>query len=222
VIVFDKSDVVLYVKTYSIIKEVRMKKIIAGLLLVLSWSVLVHAGDKPLSKPGVLGEEAIALTEKLSANYDTFIVKDFATDGAEIVNMDKDEQEKLKEVKPEIVKSLTENIVKYVKKNTKFAQVSSNDAPAGKAVILEGKFTKFNAGHGAAKVFLGWMAPESSKTNISVSGRLIDAASGKELATFSDTRSGNEGSSVGFVGIVYKIQAKDEGEEIAKFIKKLY
>lgn len=199
-----------------------MKKIIGSLLLVMSWAVLAHAGDKTLSKPDVLGEEKVFLTDTLSKSYDTFIVRDFKTEGAEIVNMDKDEQDKLREVKPEIINTLTENIVKYVKDNTGFAKVSSNVVPTGKAVILEGKFTKFNAGHGAAKVFLGWFAPESSKTNISVSGRLLDAKSGKELATFSDTRSGNEGGSVGFVGLIFKIQAKDEGEEIAKFIKKLY
>ncbi|MFA7403101.1 MAG: DUF4410 domain-containing protein [Pelobacteraceae bacterium] len=199
-----------------------MKKIISSLLLVVSCAVLAHAGDTTLSKPDVLGEEKIFLMEKMSTKYDTFIVKDFTTEGVEIANMDKDEQEKLKEVKPEIVSTLTENIVKYVKKNTDFKKVASNTSPTGKAVILEGKFTKFNAGHGAAKVFLGWMAPESTKTNISVTGRLIDAKTGKELATFSDTRSGSEGGSVGFVGIVFKIQAKDEGEEIAKFVKKLY
>jgi hypothetical protein len=199
-----------------------MKKIISSLLLVMSWAVLVHAGDTTLSKPEVLGEEKVFLTEKLSTKYDTFIVKDFTTEGSEIVNMDKDEQDKLKEVKPEIVSTLTENIVKYVKKETDFKKVASNVAPTGKAVILEGKFTKFNAGQGAAKVFLGWFAPEGAKTNISVSGRLLDAKTGKELATFSDTRSGSEGGAVGFVGTVFKIQAKDEGEEIAKFVKKLY
>jgi hypothetical protein len=199
-----------------------MKKIISSLLLVMIWAVLVHAGDTTLSKPEVLGEEKVFLTEKLSTKYDTFIVKDFTTEGSEIVNMDKDEQDKLKEVRPEIVSTLTENIVKYVKKETDFKKVASNVAPTGKAVILEGKFTKFNAGQGAAKVFLGWFAPEGAKTNISVSGRLLDAKTGKELATFSDTRSGSEGGAVGFVGTVFKIQAKDEGEEIAKFVKKLY
>jgi hypothetical protein len=199
-----------------------MKKIISSLLLVMSWAVLVHAGDTTLSKPEVLGEEKVFLTEKLSTKYDTFIVKDFTTEGSEIVNMDKDEQDKLKEVKPEIVSTLTENIVKYVQKDTDFKKVASNVAPTGKAVILEGKFTKFNAGQGAAKVFLGWFAPEGAKTNISVSGRLLDAKTGKELATFSDTRSGSEGGAIGFVGLVFKIQAKDEGEEIAKFVKKLY
>lgn len=199
-----------------------MKKLLVGILLTLCTAVTGFAGNGTLSKPDVLGEENVLLTEKLSVNYDAFVVNDFSTEGAEIVNMDDEEKAKLAEIKPEIVKMLTENIVKYVKKETGFKSVASNTAAKGRAVVLEGKFTRFNAGQGAAKFFLGWMAPEGAKTNISVSGRLIDAKTGKELATFSDTRSGGEGSTMGFVGYVYRAQAKDEGEEIAEFVKKLY
>jgi hypothetical protein len=184
--------------------------------------VTVNAGDKPLPKPDVLGEESVTITERLSAQYDTFIVKDFSTEGAEIVNMDDDEKAKLAEVKSEIIMIMTENIVKYVKKDTQFKKVVSNMKPSGNAVILEGKFTKFNAGNGAAKIFLGHFAPTGAKTNITVSGRLLDAKTGKELASFSDTRSGGEGAQVGFVGYLFKVQAKDEGEEIANFVTKLY
>ena len=199
-----------------------MKQLLLSVLFVMSGVMTVNAGDNALSKPDVFSEESVSITERLSARYDTFIVKDFSTEGAEIVNMDDDEKAKLAEVKSEIVKILTENIVKYVKKDTQFKKVASNTAPSGKAVVLEGKFTKFNAGHGAAKVFLGLFAPPSTKTNITVSGRLVDAKTGKELASFSDTRSGGEGSQVGFVGYVFKVQAKDEGEEIANFVTKLY
>lgn len=199
-----------------------MKKLILSVLFMLAIAVAATAGDKPLDRPNVLGEEKVFLTEKLSAHYDTLLVRDFTVDGAETVNMNDDEKAKLTEVKPEIIKQLTENIAKYVKKETQFKSVLANAAPQGNAVIVEGKFTRFNAGHGGAKFFLGWMAPESAKTNISVSGRLLDAKSGKELATFSDTRSGGEGGLMGFVGYVFKVQAKDEGEEIANFIKKLY
>ncbi len=198
-----------------------MKRVIGILMLIMGWVMVAHAGDSALSKPGVLGEENVFLTEKLSAKYDTFIVKDFPTSGAEIANMDKDEQARLKEVKPEITRALTESLVEQLKDRTK-ARVTTGKGTSGRAVIVEGKFTKFNAGHGAAKVFLGWMAPEGSKTNVSVTGKLIDAKTRKVLATFSDTRSGHEGSTIGFVGLVFKIQAKDEGEEIAKFIEKLY
>ncbi len=199
-----------------------MKRLVSVVLLVMGWTVLAWAGEGTLPKPDVLGEETVLLTEKLSARYDGIIVRDFSVEGAEIVNMDKDEQARLKEVKPEIVRILTESIVKTLKSETRFARVSAKGGASAKTVILEGKFTRFNAGHGAAKVFLGWFAPEGAKTNISVSGRLIDARSGKELATFSDTRSGHEGTAIGFVGEVFKIQAKDQGEEIAKFIGKLY
>lgn len=199
-----------------------MKRILLGVLFVMSGVMTVNAGDNPLPKPDVLGEESVSITERLSARYDTFIVKDFSTTGAEIVNMDDDEKAKLAEVKPEIIRLLTENIVKYLKKDTQFKKVASNTKPSGNAVVLEGKFTKFNAGHGAAKVFLGWLAPPSTKTNITVSGRLVDAKTGKELASFTDTRSGGEGSAVGFVGHVFKVQATDEGEEIANFVTKLY
>lgn len=199
-----------------------MKVLVSVVLLVMGWTVLAYAGESTLPKPEVLGEETVFLTEKLSARYDSIMVRDFSVEGAEVVNMDKDEQARLKEIKPEIVKALTASIVAKLKSDTGFARVSTKGNGSGKSVILEGKFTRFNAGHGAAKVFLGWMAPESAKTNISVTGRLIDARSGKELATFSDTRSGHEGATVGFVGEVFRIQAKDQGEEIAKFIGKLY
>lgn len=199
-----------------------MKKVISVLLLIMGWVIVAQAEDAVLSKPNVLGEENIFLTEKLSARYDTIIVKNFPSAGAEITNMDKDEQARLKEVKPDITRILTTSLVENLKEKTKFARVSTGKGAGGRAVIVEGKFTRFNAGHGAAKIFLGWMAPESAKTNIAVSGRLVDARTGKTLATFSDTRSGSEGSAIGFVGEVFKIQAKDEGEEIAKFIEKLY
>ena len=199
-----------------------MRQMIAAVIVTLCTVVTGFAGDGTLSKPDVLGEENVMLTEKLSKNYDTFIVRDFSTEGAEIVNMNDEEKGKLAEIKPEIVKLLTDSIVKHVKKETAFKTVSGNTTPKGRAVVLEGKFTRFNAGHGAAKFFLGWVAPEGAKTNISVSGRLVDSVTGKELATFNDTRSGGEGSTMGFVGHVYRIQAKDQGEEIAEFIKELY
>jgi len=199
-----------------------MKRILLGVLFMMFGVAMANAGDKPLSKPDVFDEESVFTTERLSAHYDTIIVKDFSTEGAEIVNMDDDEKAKLAEIKKEIVKTMTENIVKYLKKDTQFKVVSGNPAASGKAVVLEGKFTRFNAGQGAAKFFLGLMAPKGAKTNITVSGRLVDAKTGKELATFTDTRSGGEGSTMGFVGYVFKAQAKDEGEEIANFVTKLY
>lgn len=199
-----------------------MKRIIISLLLVMGCSVLAYAGDKTLSKSGVVDDEEIFLTEKLSTRYDTFIINDFPTDDAELENISADEKKELAEYRPRIVSNFTENVVKYVKKKTDFKTVLSNSPAKGKAVILEGRFTKFNAGQGAAKFWLGAFAPKGAKTNLSMEGKLKDAATGKVLATFKNTRSGNEGSVMGFMGKVFEIQAKDAGEEIAEFIGKLY
>jgi len=197
-----------------------MKKVSLLVVFLLCCASTVFARDT-LPSPEILGKESIFTAERLAA-YDTIIVKEFSTEGAEFVNLDDEEKKIVEEIKPTIVKNLRESLVKYLKKEGKFKHILTSGAPKGKAVIVEGKFTKFNGGIGAAKFFLGWMAPESGKTNISVSGRLIDARTGKELATFSDTRSGGEGGGLGRIRGVMPVQATDEGEEIANFIHKLY
>lgn len=197
-----------------------MKKISFLVVFLLCSPFTVFAKDT-LPNPEVLGKESIFTSERLAA-YDTIVVKEFATEGAEFANLDDEEKKIVEEIKPTIVKNLRESIVKNLKKEDKFKNVLTNGAPKGKAIIVEGKFTRFNGGIGAAKFFLGWMAPESGKTNISVSGRLVDAKTGKELATFSDTRSGGEGGGLGRLRGVMPVQATDEGEEIANFIHKLY
>jgi hypothetical protein len=197
-----------------------MKKISLLAVFLLCNAFPVFARDT-LPSPDVLGKESIFTSERLSA-YDTIVVTAFSTEGAELANLDDEEKKIVEEIKPTIVKNLKESLVKYLKKEGKFKNVLANGTPKGKAIIVEGKFTKFNGGIGAAKFFLGWMAPEGGKTNISVSGHLIDAKTGKELATFSDTRSGGEGGGLGRIRGVMPVQATDEGEEIANFIYKLY
>lgn len=197
-----------------------MKKVSLLVAFLLCCVFTVYAKDT-LPSPEVLGKESIFTAERLAA-YDTIIVKDFSTEGAEYANLDDEEKKIVEEIKPTIVKNLKESLVKNLKKEGKFKNVLTSGTPKGKAIIVEGKFIKFNGGIGAAKFFLGWMAPESGKTNISVAGRLIDAKTGKELATFSDTRSGGEGGGLGRLRGVMPVQATDEGEEIANFIHKLY
>jgi curli biogenesis system outer membrane secretion channel CsgG len=197
-----------------------MKKVSLLVFFLLCGALTVFARDT-LPTPEVLGKESIFTAQRLAA-YDTIVVREFSTDGAELANLDNDEKKIVEEIKPTIVKNLKESLVMNLKKEGKFRNVLNNGEPKGKAIIVEGKFTRFNGGIGAAKFFLGWMAPESGKTNISVAGRLVDARTGKELATFSDTRSGGEGGGLGRIRGVMPVQATDEGEEIANFIHKLY
>lgn len=200
----------------------RLLMVFAAMVMFASTGAgMVSAEDTPLPKPEVLGEETIFTSERL-AKYDTVIVKDFSTAGAEFVNLDDDEKKVVAEITPEIVKNLTDSAIKYLKKSGKFKTVKGNASPTGKAIVIEGTFTRFNGGIGAAKFFLGFMAPEGAKTNISVAGRVLDAKTGKELARFADTRSGGEGGGLGRIKGVMPVQATDEGEEIANFIEKLY
>lgn len=196
-----------------------MKKAIFVLMFCLAVCTGAIAADK-LDKPGVMDEEEIFTTESLS-KYDTVVVRDFTTAGAEYVNLDEEEKKIVEEIKPAIVRNLTESMVKNLKKSGKFAKVYANRSAGGNAIIVKGKIVRFNGGNGAAKFFLGFMAPKSGKTNIAISGQLIDAKTQKVLASFNDIRSGGEGGSLGRIRGVMPIQATDEGEVIAEFITKL-
>lgn len=199
-----------------------MKKVSLLVFFLLCGAFTVCARDT-LPSPAVLGKESVFTAQRLAA-YDTIVIKDFSTEGAELANLDAAEKKTVEEIKPAIVRNLKESLVRILKKEGKFKHVLvlTSGEPRGKAIIVEGRFTRFNGGVGAAKFFLRWMAPKSGRTNISVSGHLVDARTGRELATFSDTRSGGEGWGLGRLRGVMPVQATDEGEEIANFINKLY
>lgn len=197
-----------------------MKKILLLLMLSLTMFSNAFADSEPLSKPGVMDEEKIFTSTSLS-KYDTVVVRDFSTTGAEYLNLDDEEKKTVNEIKPIIVKNMTESIVSHLKKEGKFANVYANRSARGNAIIVKGKFIRFNGGNGAAKFFLGFMSPKSGKTNIAIIGELVDARSGKVLASFEDIRSGGEGGSWGRIRGVMPVQATDEGEVIAEFITKL-
>jgi hypothetical protein len=149
---------------------------------------------------------------KLSA-YATIIVNDFDAKGIVIKNMDEDEMSKFSPQLPLMVKNITDELVKKIKKNTKFQDILTNNAELRKnSVRLEGKIDEFNGGHGAAKWALGFMAPKSVKTYLAYSGRLVEVETGKVLGTFSDTNTG----SLWFVSSMS--YSKDMMEEIASSV----
>ncbi|WP_041970540.1 DUF4410 domain-containing protein [Geobacter sp. OR-1] len=203
-----------------------MKRAFTLLILVLALSTTplsVLAADG-ISKPGKFDEEEILTSDRLGSKYDTIIVKDYSVKGAEITNIDDEEKKMLEAAEKDIVKALTESTVKHLKEKGIFKKVESNGSAKTKAVILQGKITKFNGGVGAAKWFLGFMAPKSTKTNISIEAELVDAASGKALVKIKDIRSGGEGNTLGSGNMTkaFIVQAQDEGEELAEFIKDIF
>ena len=72
----------------------------------------------------------------------------------------------------------------------------------------------------ACRMFVGFGA---GKTYLKVKGHLVDAQSGKELATFKDLETGFKGvNSLESFEDLFPHQAKSLGEHISEFIEKLY
>jgi len=197
-----------------------MKKMLLGLLMVMCCATFANAGDKTLPKPDELSEETIFLTEKLSANYDTLVIKDFSAEGAEYSNVNDEEKAGIVKMLPVLKSNIALTLEAELKEKAIFKTVVRNDVQKDRAVILEGQFSEFNAGSRALKLFVGFGA---GKAYIKFKGRLLDAASGKELALFEDRETGYRGSMTleGYQDL-FPHQAKGIGENLAKFLIKLY
>jgi hypothetical protein len=200
-----------------------MKKSLYALLLSLSLLAagiqVACADENPLPKPDVLTEETVYTSQKLSV-YDTLIIRDFATDGAEYSRVDEEEKGKIDAMKPLLAKTISESLAMELKLKKLFKNISNNGDATENAVILEGAITEFNAGSRALKFFVGFGA---GKAYLMAKGRLIDARTGRELATFVDRETGYRGA-VGMESFLdlFPHQAKSLGENISRFIEKLY
>ncbi len=201
----------------------RMFTVLALLFSLALFSTGLLAADT-LPKPGRFDDEEILTSQRLGQKYTAIIVKDYSTKGAEIANIDDEENKLLHNAKKDIVKALTDSTVKHLKELNLFKRVEANSGAKANALILQGKITKFNGGVGAAKWFLGFAAPKSTKTNISIDAELVDAATGTVLVKIKDVRSGGEGNTLGSGNMTraFMVQAQDEGEELAEFIKEIY
>jgi hypothetical protein len=193
--------------------------LVMSLVLITAGAQIARSDGSTLPKPDVLTEEAIFTSQKLSA-YDTLIIRDFTTDGAEYSRVDEEEKVKIEAMKPLLTKTISESLAMQLKSKKLFTNVVINGEPGGNAVILEGAITEFNAGSRALKFFVGFGA---GKAYLLVKGRLLDAETGRELATFVDRETGYRGA-VGMESYedLFPHQAKSLGENISQFVEKLY
>jgi hypothetical protein len=198
-----------------------MKSIKLFLLAVFSLALVpvASAGEAILAKPGILNEEAVMTSQHLSG-YGTLVIKDFSTDGVVYERINEEEKPKVDAMKTMIAKNLTMSIESAMKTRKLFKNVVMNSDVKENAVILEGNFTEFNGGSRALRFWIGMGA---GKTYLKVKGRLVDAQSGKELATFEDQESGYKGAvSMESFEQLFPHQAISLGEHIGEFIEKLY
>jgi hypothetical protein len=91
-------------------KEEVMKNVLSLLqVLFLVTVASLASAEQTLPKPGVLNEEAVMTSQRLST-YDTIVIKDFSTEGVVYDNIDDEEKPKVDAMKPLIVKNLTFSI----------------------------------------------------------------------------------------------------------------
>lgn len=197
-----------------------MKRFVVAVMLMLAMAVTAMAGDKTLAKPEALSEETIYLTEKLSANYDTLLIKEFSAEGIEYSSVNDEEKAKIIQMIPLLKSNIALTLEAGLKAKNIFKKIVTNGQATGKVAVLEGSFSEFNAGSRALKFWVGFGA---GKAYIKFKGRLIDQASGKELATFEDRETGYRGAmSMESYEALFPHQAKSIGENLATFLEKLY
>ena len=197
-----------------------MKRVIFGIIMLVCCASLASAGDKTLPKPDALSEETIFLTEKLSGQYDTLVIKDFSAEGAEYSRVNDEEKAGIAKMMPMLMNIIADTLTAELKAKGVFKKIARNNVSGGKVVVLEASFSEFNAGSRALKMFVGFGA---GKAYLKFKGRFIDGATGKELALFEDRETGYLGSmSALSYEELFPHQAKGIGENLAKFLTALY
>lgn len=201
-----------------------MKNCLRILLLcvcVMVFAVLPAVADNgtPLPKPDVLTSEEVFTSQRLSG-YETIVIKSLDMEKAAYERVDDEERVKIDAMKPMLNRIYQESVEMELRSRKLFKQVRVNGEPQGKTVLLEGEMTEFNAGSRAMRFWIGFGA---GKTYLAMKGRLVDAQSGTVLATFTDRETGYKGSMTmeSYEGL-FPHQAKSLGENVVKFIEKLY
>lgn len=197
-----------------------MKKIVGSLLFVLSLTAFAYAGDGALPKPDILGEENVSMNKGFS-KYDTIIINNLDMDKAEYSRVDDEEKAKIVNMKPMLNTIFTSTVENELKRRKLFKNVKINAKPTGNELIYNASVDEFNAGSRALTIFVGF---GSGKVHVVMTGKFIDAKTGKELASFKDQEAGGffgsqdlggfEGKFPAFVGRVATLSTD--------FIEKLY
>ena len=196
-----------------------MKKTLLTIFLVLMTAGMAMSADT-LPKPDVLNEENVSMTKGFSS-YETIIINNLDMDHAEYSRVDEEEKAKIVSMKPMMNTIFTSTVEMELKKRKLFKNIKINAKPEGNELIYNAKVDEFNAGSRALTMFVGF---GSGKVHVVMTGKFIDAKTGKELASFKDQEAGGffgsqdlsgfEGKFPAFVGRIATLSTD--------FIEKLY
>lgn len=197
-----------------------MKKIVGSLLFVMSLTVFAYAEEGALPKPDILGEENVSMTKGFS-KYDTIIINNLDMDKAEYSRVDDEEKAKIVNMKPMLNTIFTSTVENELKRRKLFKNIKINAKPKGNELIFNANVDEFNAGSRVLTILVGF---GSGKVHVVMTGKFIDAKTGKELASFKDQEAGGffgsqdlggfEGKFPAFVGRIATLSTD--------FIEKLY
>lgn len=197
-----------------------MKKIVGSLLFVMSLTLFAYAEEGALPKPDILGEETVSMSKGFS-KYDTIIINNLDMDKAEYSRVDDEEKAKIVNMKPMLNTIFTSTVENELKRRKLFNNVKINAKPKGNELIFNANVDEFNAGSRALTMLVGF---GSGKVHIVMTGKFIDAKTGKELASFKDQEAGGffgsqdlggfEGKFPAFVGRIATLSTD--------FMEKLY
>jgi hypothetical protein len=136
---------------------------------------------------------------------------------AEYINITDAEKGKIVQMLPLLKSNISLSLEGELKTRNIFKKIVRHGAASGNVIILEGRFIEFYAGSRTLKFF------GAGKAAIKFKGRLIDGASGKELAAFEDKVTGYHGElPLESYEDLFPLQAKVIGESLSKFFEKLY
>ncbi len=170
-----------------------------------------------MKAPGVLDKEDVMTDESL-AKYKSIGIKIFTTDNVEYNNVDSDEKRQLKNYFKDWQKLLARTIKNELNGGNVTAFIIDPDGKnADKAdMIIEGEFTQVNMGSAFSRVFWGFGAGQAGVT---VKGKLVDAKTGKVLATFQ--HESTSGLQNGDKWQMVENRVAATGDKIAEFVQKL-
>jgi uncharacterized protein (DUF342 family) len=170
-----------------------------------------------MSAPGVLDKENVMTDESLS-KYKSIGIKIFSTDNIEYNNVNDDEKRQLKNYLKDWQDLLARTMKNELSGDRVTAYIIDPDGKnADKAdMIIDGEFSQVNMGSAFSRIFWGMGAGQAG---ITVKGKLIDAKTGKELATFEhESTSGLQGGDKWQL-VGNRVQAT--GDKISEFVQKL-
>jgi hypothetical protein len=164
-------------------------------------------------KGGILDE--LTLYVEKAPKTSSVAIRSFSATDADLVQGEKkDETKKLQADGPRL---LAEAFVSAVKESGAFTNVSVIDPaakPPADALIVEGKFTELDPGSRAKRYLVGF---GSGKSAVSVEGT-VKSADGTLIASFKQRRVGVMGMAGGDSIGKLSSDAKNIGEDVAKFV----